>query len=794
MNSKAITLLEFNKIKEILSELCVSELGVQLVKELHPEKEIEAIREMQQETSEAETIRRQKGAMPLYGLSDALNLCRKAELGSILDLSQLIIIRQQLAAARKCKAFFNAFEDKNQTPMFKWKAQMLESNRHLEERLDICILSDTELSDNASSELKQIRRKMQQKNDGIRSRLNGFIQSSKNQKYLQDAIITIRQGRFVVPVKLEYKSMIPGMIHDQSSSGATLFIEPMAIVEMNNELKELKMKEEIEIERILMELTGEVAFVAETLRSNQEIMQQMDFMMAKGEMSVRMKAVTPKLVNDRQIEIKNARHPLIDPEEVVPVSVKLGDPHQALIITGPNTGGKTVTLKTVGLLTLMTQSGLHIPADYGSRMGIFDQVFADIGDEQSIEQSLSTFSSHMTNIVEILKKVTGNSLVLLDELGAGTDPTEGAALAMAILTYLRNKQSMVLATTHYSELKQYALMNEDTENASVEFDVETLSPTYRLLTGIPGKSNAFEISAKLGLEPEIIENAKTFLTQDNIAFEDVLRSIEENKTLAETESEKAIVLRRELEQRERELDEKEKKIQDQKDKLIASARKEAYLIMKEAKQEADLLVEELRRIRDHSHRSDQNKEAERIRQHIRGNLSELEDDDSQNLFSEGPTSAEAAENLQEGDEVKIPSLNQKGTIISLEEEKQSALVQIGVMKMSMPLNSLVKLKREQNKAEKGLQKIIQHKTEHTSRECDVRGKDLEEALYIVDKYLDDSYLSGHPEITIIHGIGTGVLKQGIKKMLKKHRLANSFRDGAYGEGGAGVTIVNLKMN
>ncbi|RQD70087.1 MAG: endonuclease MutS2 [Tindallia sp. MSAO_Bac2] len=794
MNFKAINLLEFNKIIDKLAGLCASEPGAELARKLMPETEVDTIRELQQETGEAEAIKMQKGSMPLSGIKDIRNLSKKAELGSVLDLGQLIIIRQQLTAARKCKAFLNSFEDKDQTPIFKSKSYLLESHKNLEEKLENCILSENELSDHASPDLRQIRRKIQQKNEGIRSRLNGFIQSAKNQKYLQDAIITIRQGRFVVPVKQEYKSMVPGMVHDQSSSGATLFIEPMAIVEMNNELKELKIKEDIEIERILMELTGEVAIISDTLRSNQEIMQHMDFMMAKGEMAVQMKAVSPTLVEEKRVNLKNARHPLLDPAEVVPVSVKLGKPHKALIITGPNTGGKTVTLKTVGLLTLMTQSGLHIPADYGSQMGMFDQVFADIGDEQSIEQSLSTFSSHMTNIVEILKKVTGDSLVLLDELGAGTDPTEGAALAMSILSYLRSKDSLVMATTHYSELKQYALMNEETENASVEFDIETLSPTYRLLTGIPGKSNAFEISAKLGLDQQIIETAKTFLTKDNIAFEDILRSIEENKTLAEVESEKAVKLRRQLEEREKELAEREAKLQAQRDDTIAKAKREAYQLMKEAKQEADEFIEEIRKTRDISVRQDQNKNAEKIRQSIREKLTNLEQDNDNILFNEISSPEENAGKVKEGDEVNVPSLNQSGTIISIDEDKNSALVQIGVMKMTLSLNKLIKVKHEQRKTQKGLQKIIQHKTEHTARECDVRGKDLEEAIYIVDKYLDDSYLSGHTEITIIHGIGTGVLKQGIQKVLKKHRLAKSFREGAYGEGGAGVTIVSLKNN
>ncbi|SFI17157.1 DNA mismatch repair protein MutS2 [Tindallia magadiensis] len=794
MNSKSIKLLEFPKIKKRLAELCLSDIGSELAEELKPKTDFYAIQALQKETAEAETIRLQKGSMPLSELKDVRGLLKRAELGSILDLSQLILIKKQLTTVRKCKAFMNTYGNKEHIPIFMANAQLLEMDRELEERLENCIISETELSDHASPALKQIRRKIQQKNEGIRSKLNSFIQSSKNQKYLQEAIITIRQERFVVPVKQEYKSMVPGMVHDQSSSGATLFIEPMPIVEMNNALKELKISEGIEIDRILLELTAEVASIADMLRRNQETMQKMDFMMAKGELAVQMKAIEPDLVRERQIHLKNARHPLLKDQEVVPITVKLGDPQHALVITGPNTGGKTVTLKTVGLFVLMTQSGLHLPADVGSRMGIFDEVFADIGDEQSIEQSLSTFSSHMKNIVEILSNVTENSLVLLDELGAGTDPTEGAALAMSILTYLINKRSLVLATTHYSELKQYALMNNETENASVEFDIKTLSPTYRLLIGIPGKSNAFEISLKLGLDQNIIEQAKTFLTKDSIDFEDVLRSIEENKTLAEAESEKAIQLRRQLLERERIISERENKIQIHQDELIAKAKKEAYQLVEDAKKEADRLIEEIRKIREQSTVVTGNKSAERVRSQLREKMSELEVDGSYNLLGESTDMEEANKPVKEGDEVKIPSLNQTGSVISIDHDKKEALVQIGVMKMSLPIKKLVKTYREQQKNKKGLQRIIQHKTEHTIKECDIRGKDLEEALYIVDKYLDDSFLSGHEEITIIHGVGTGVLKQGIQKKLKKHRLVQRYRDGVYGEGGAGVTIVKFNRS
>jgi DNA mismatch repair protein MutS2 len=543
-----------------------------------------------------------------------------------------------------------------------------------------------------------------------------------------------------------------------------------------------------------MELTEEITTFSAIIRTNQQMMQLLDFFMAKGRLSVRMKAVAPELSTQQEIFLKNARHPLINPSEVVPITLELGRQFKALVITGPNTGGKTVTLKTAGLLVLMAQSGLHVPADFGTQIGVFDQVFADIGDEQSIEQSLSTFSSHMTNIASILNNFTEKSLVLLDELGAGTDPDEGAALAMAIIDHLIQHSTRLIATTHYSELKQYALMNDAVENACVEFDVTTLSPTYRLLIGIPGKSNAFEISRKLGINGSIIEDAKFFLKKESVAFEDVLQTIDINRKKTDEALTKADQMNKEAASAAEEIRLKQKKLDEQRDKILEEARLEAQQLLRTTKREVEELIQDLKKLHQESQHQELNRETEKIRQRIRDQVNLLRGDENDPLIVVDETQSKEQVLLKTGDEVKIPSINQAGSIISIEQNGQQALVQVGMMKMSLPVAGLVKDNRQQKQTQKGLQRMIQHKTETSKAEVDVRGTDLEEALFIIDKYLDDAYLSGREQITIIHGIGTGILKRGIQGMLKKHRLVKDFRDGQYGEGGAGVTIVHFKKN
>ena len=535
MNERTLKVLEYYKIIDKLKEKTESSLGRKLVEKLKPSTNIKDIEYMQRETSESIALLIKRGEPPLYGIKDISTEIKRAEMGGILSPGSLLKISDTLRVSRNLKNYIKKTrEDKDSNyPILEKLIGFLEVFKSIENSINEAIISEEEISDNASSTLRNIRRQINAKNDSVRNRLNSIVNSSTHKKYLQDAIVTIRDGRYVVPIKQEYRSKFPGLVHDQSASGATLFIEPMAVVELNNELKELQIKEKKEIEKILLELTQIVAEEGERIVQNQKILEKVDFIFAKGKLALEMKASKPILNNNGYINIKNGRHPLLKVDKVVPINIYIGKDFNTLVITGPNTGGKTVTLKTTGLLTLMAQSGLHIPADYNSEIAVFDNVFSDIGDEQSIEQSLSTFSSHMTNIINILENVDGNSLVLFDELGAGTDPTEGAALAMSILDYLHGMNIRTIATTHYSELKIYALTKEGVKNASVEFDVETLSPTYKLSIGVPGKSNAFEISKRLGLSEDIIEHARNFISKENVEFEDVLQAIDKDRKIIE---------------------------------------------------------------------------------------------------------------------------------------------------------------------------------------------------------------------------------------------------------------------
>lgn len=789
MNDKSLRVLEYYKIIDRLRDKCVSQLGQGLVDQLKPVFTIAEIKKMQQETSEAQGILVQRGNIPLSGIHDIIHLVKLTEIGSYLNPSQLLTLRQTLVVARRLRTFLKE-EDNNSFPILSGLISSLNVFKNLEDTIERCIISETEISDNASPALRDIRRSIVNKNDSIKGKLNSIITSTTYQKYLQDAIITIRQDRYVVPVKQEYRANVPGLIHDQSSSGATLFIEPMVIVELNNQLKELRLKESAEIERILMEISAEIAQYSTEIKTNQSILKELDFIIAKGKLSLDMRGIEPLINDDKKIRIKNGRHPLISLNEVVPTNIWLGDDFNVLVITGPNTGGKTVTLKTVGLLTLMAQSGLHVPADYGTKLSIFNEVFADIGDEQSIEQSLSTFSSHMTNIVNILGEVTSNSLVLFDELGAGTDPTEGAALAMSILDYLKKLKTTVIATTHYSELKEYALVNEKVENASVEFDVETLRPTYRLLIGVPGKSNAFEISSKLGLPDFIINSARQLLTKETIEFEDLLQSIEKNKVESEKEKTQSERLRQDAEKLYDNYLDKKQKLDEQREKIVRDARKEASQLIKEARKEADEIITELRQLKLEQEEKEINKKIEQSKLRLKAKAEGLAEVIEDTLFSK--KNSKPPQNLKSGEAVKVLSLNQIGYIVDPPNKNNEVLVQIGIMKMNIPVENLQRADEEKTIQKTGLGKIVKNKAENIKSEIDVRGKNLEESMLDIDKYLDDVYIAGLAEVIIIHGVGTGVLKAGIKQMLKKHRHVKEYREGAYGEGGHGVTIVKLK--
>ncbi|MCT4509193.1 MAG: endonuclease MutS2 [Tepidibacter sp.] len=790
MNKKSLRVLEYFKIIDMLKGKVASSLGRRYVDELAPSTNREEVVQMQKETSEAQSIIIKRGSVPLGGIHDVEMLAKKTKIGSSLDMGQLLMVADTLRCARVLKNSIGKSEDESY-PIIQSLTDSLHIFKDIEDKIFNSIVSEVEMSDNASHTLKSLRRGIVQKNQSIRSKLNSIISSTTYQKYLQDAIITVRGDRFVVPVKQEYRSNVAGIIHDQSSSGATLFIEPMSIVNMNNELRELKLKEREEIERILSELSSFIGEVADEIISNGKILGKVDFIFAKGKLSFSMKAIEPTISEDKSLNIKNGRHPLLDPKEVVPSNIWIGKKFNTLVVTGPNTGGKTVTLKTVGLFSLMTQSGLHIPADYGSYMCIFDNIFADIGDEQSIEQSLSTFSSHMTNIVDILKEVTTNSLVLFDELGAGTDPVEGAALAMAILNDLYDLKAITIATTHYSELKHYALTKEGVENAAVEFNVQTLSPTYKLLIGVPGKSNAFEISKRLGLGDYIIQKAKNFINSENIEFEDLLQNIEKNRIETLKEKEEAKRLREEVRKLKEELLVKTERISVQRDKIINEAKRDALKIMRDSKEEADMIIKEIRKLQKHGVDKDKNREIENLRREMNESMKGLHSNVKDMIVPK--VAKKAIKNLKAGDDVKVVTLNQQGSVLSVDNDKKEALVQIGIMKMTLPFASLEQIKSSKKDVLKsGAGKILKKKKFNIKQEIDLRGMNLEEAMVEVDKYLDDAYLAGTAKATIIHGIGTGVLKAGIKEMLKKHKHIKSYRDGIYGEGGAGVTIVEFK--
>ncbi len=791
MNKKSLKVLEFDKIIVLLKESVSSSLGMRYINNLEPSSDYEEVKYMLKETSEAQSILIKKGGVNLQGLHDVEDKVKRSKVGASIDIAGLLMIAQTLRVARIINSTLSSSQEDFNYPIIQALSNSLYIHKDVEDKIFNSIISEVEISDNASSELKSLRRKIIQKNQSIRSKLNGIISSSTYQKYLQDAIISIRGDRFVVPVKAEYRSQVSGIVHDQSSSGATLFIEPMSIVEMNNELRQLKLKEKEEIERILSELSALVGEISDDILSNQEILGKIDFAFAKGKLSLLMKGIEPKLNKSKSINIKNGRHPLLDEKHVVGNDIRLGQDFHTLVITGPNTGGKTVTIKTVGLFALMTQSGLHIPADYGTSMCVYDNVFADIGDEQSIEQSLSTFSSHMTNIVSILNNVTENSLVIFDELGAGTDPIEGAGLAIAILEDVNMAGAKCIATTHYSEIKHYALTKDGVENAAVEFDLENLRPTYRLFIGVPGKSNAFSISKRLGLSDYVINRAKEFIDSDTIAVEDVIHSLEKSRVEAIEEKEEATRLKKEIQEIKEEYQLKLDKISAQRERLLEQARQEAFRITRQAKEETDVVIKELRKLEKESVSKEKNRKIEELRKEISKSMGALQPSVKSMIVPK--TSSKEIKDLNPGDEVKVITLNQQGSVISVDNKKKEAVVQIGIMKMTLPFKSLQKAKKDvKSTVTNATRNVIKSKSGKVKSEVDLRGMTLEEAREEVDKYLDDACLAGLENVTVIHGIGTGVLKNGITEMLKKHKHVKSQRLGQYGEGGMGVTIVTLK--
>ncbi|MBR5959757.1 MAG: endonuclease MutS2 [Clostridia bacterium] len=784
MKERTLRVLEFTRIRELLAEGALTPAGAEKCRMLEPADELTAVQALQAETEEATVILQYTGGHPMIAFPDvkpALVICEK---GGSLSAGMLLNVAELLRASRAAQDAL--LTERENTPILRAKAEGLFVARNIEKDITDAIISEDEIADRASSELMNIRRHLRGAQDRIREKLNQMIHSATLQKALQDPIITVRNNRYVLPVRAEFRSSVPGLVHDQSSSGATLFIEPMAAVEMGNELKQWELKEQQEIARILAALSAEVAPYAAAMAETQEQLAELDFIFAKGLLSRRFFCVSPKMNNEGHLKIIRGRHPLIDPDKVVPSTIWLGEEFTSLIITGPNTGGKTVTLKTVGLFTLMAQAGLQVPADPGTELAVFEQVFADIGDEQSIEQSLSTFSGHMTNIVEIMHEVTPRDLVLFDELGAGTDPTEGAALAQSILTRLLHIKVRTLATTHYSELKAFALTTQGVENASVEFDVETLRPTYRLSIGVPGKSNAFEISRRLGLPENLIDAARELLSGNAIRFEDVIANAEYHRQVAEKERQLAeeanretIKLRNEAEQLRREMEQK-------REQALRKAREDAKHIVDQARRESESVIAELKKMKKNAAQGDVSVND------LRRRLDKESDALAEGLGQAAPDGGEAPKTVKAGDQVKILTLGVEGTVLAPPDEKGEVRLQAGMMKFTAELSQLRLIRQAPAKEKTTVKAKTGMMTRTVKSECDVRGMNLEEALDAVSLYLDEAVLAGLNEVYVIHGKGTGILRAGIQQDLRKNKHVKSFRRGMYGEGEDGVTVVTLK--
>lgn len=793
MNQKALETLEYKKIIAQLKREMGSAASAKLADELTPLTSEKIIKEELRSTTEAVDLIVRKGPLPTGGLYDIREALLLAKKGGSLTMRQLLEVQNVLGISSEVIAFMHD----DALPELKYIGEMVDlivEFTALEKEISRCILTEDEMADNASPKLKDIRRSIHQQNQAIKNKLSRIITSSSNKTYLQDAIVTMRDGRYVIPVKQEYRSFFPGMVHDQSKGGATLFIEPQGVVELNNKLRELEVEEQLEIARILAELSSRVAEHYREIRSNLDLLTKLDFIMAKGKLSCKMHASEPKIDKDGELRLISARHPLIEYKKAVPVDIRIGGDYRTLIITGPNTGGKTVSLKTAGLLVMMAQSGLHIPASHASTLPIFGEVFADIGDEQSIEQSLSTFSSHMKNIVSIIDKASYDSLVLVDELGAGTDPTEGAALAIAILERFYDSGALTMATTHYNELKKYALATSGVENAAMEFDVETLTPTYRLLIGVPGKSNAFEISKKLGLSESVIERASEHIKHGDMEFENVISSIEDDKRKAAADRLDAESMRAEIEERLKKLEEKEKAISEKRADIIAEAKREARELLRETKNAVKDVQKDLRRLQKSGAHTNLNTGA---LEKSRRKINEAEDLVSEKVVKQVNSEPVSADTLKIGDRVKLLTIGQNGTILSLPDEKGNLMINIGALKVKARLQDLMLINegKDRKPQAKSLSKygsLLRSKSSSVSASINVMGKNLEDALADVEKYLDDVYMAGLDMVSIIHGRGGGILKDGIRQMLNRKKYVDSYGAASYNDGGEGVTIVRMK--
>ncbi len=791
MNEKVLHTLEYNKIIDMLTEKATSDLGRKLCQDLRPCTDIYVINEAQTQTADALSRLFRKGSTSFGGNKDLGYTLKSLTIGSVLSIGELLKIAGLLENVNRVKSYGKREREDEEKDSLDDFFSALEPLSPLTHEIRRCILSEEEINDDASAQLKHIRRSIRITNDKIHSQLTGMLGGSYR-TYLQDAVITMRNDRYCIPVKAEYKNQVPGMIHDQSSTGSTLFIEPAAVVALNNQLKELALKEQEEIKEILAALSIQASAHIEEISQNQKIMTTLDFIFAKASLAMEQNATAPIFNTDGYVNIRKGRHPLLDKKKVVPIDIYLGRDFDLLIITGPNTGGKTVSLKTVGLFTLMGQAGLHIPALDRSELSVFTKVYADIGDEQSIEQNLSTFSSHMTRIVSILKHADKGSLCLFDELGAGTDPTEGAALAIAILDYLHRKDIRTMATTHYSELKVYALSTPHVENACCEFDINTLQPTYRLLIGIPGKSNAFAISSKLGLPEHIIRSAKAQIDQGDASFEDLLADLENNRITIENERLEIAAYKNEIKQLKDKLQKKEDKIQETKERILREANEKAKDILQEAKEIADETI----RVFQKAGPGASMKDLEKTREQVRNKISEK--NDSLSLKARQPKKKQPApRQLKLGDSVQILSMGLKGTISSLPDHKGNLFVQCGILRSQTNINDIVLIEDEPMTKKSfsprtGAGNIKMSKSYSISPEINLLGKTVDEAIAELDKYLDDAYLSHLSSVRIVHGKGTGALRKAVQGHLKKVKYVQSFRQGEHGEGDAGVTIATFQ--
>lgn len=798
MNSRILTVLEFNKILDLMQESAGSEITRERIEGLKPMNNLRMVKDALTETTEAVSVIQYKGSIPAGGISDISGILGLAKKGRILSMRDLLIVRNNLAASRSAKVFLSSDMPEG-LRIIPEIASLLEPQTKLENDISSAIISEDEMADGASPELRRIRREKNNKNGLIRSRLQKMISSGSAKEHLQDAIVTMRNGRYVIPVKKEYINLFPGMVHDRSQTGSTLFVEPQAVVNLNNELKQLELDEQAEITRILENFTSRLAEHVSEIENDQKLLAELDFINAKGMLSVRMEGAEPSLNEDCIIDIRSGRHPLIDSAKVVPVNAELGRDFTTLLITGPNTGGKTVTLKTIGLLCLMSQAGLHIPADESSNMPVLKEIFADIGDEQSIEQSLSTFSSHMKNIIGIIKNAGEGSLVLLDELGAGTDPLEGAALAVSELETLKSSGALVAATTHYTELKKYALSTPGVENASMEFDVETLSPTYKLRVGLPGKSNAFEISEKLGLEKSIIERAAELMGKEQMEFEEAVSRVEADQAAAEARLAEA---GREREAAKEQLSEAEghlMKARSDAEKILEDARRKASEIIRDAHETVDDIARELKDIKNRRDVSFNEGHiaggAANSRRRLREAEAELKKEQAKSPKNVQTGKAPSAEDIKIGMRVKHIKLDQTGEVESLPDSKGNIRLRLGAIHTDANIKDLLIAEsepegnKEKNKAKYG--KLSMSKAKNVSTEINLIGMNLDDAIVKMNKYLDDAFLAGLTSVNVIHGKGSGILKKGLRAELRRNKHVESYKSAPEYEGGEGCTVVTM---